>query len=171
MNSYEIAVNELTKMNEEYGDVWKLPPYKDSLMFAKTEVGECFDALMRMNPAYFRNREFAQTINDFYDEACDVAMMAIKALMSIQYEYNFDFIGLDPAPTIQQAILILDRVIADDLLEMNFPAFPFTIENGVIMLIITIESIAGENYFANFIRAKMDKTRAKIIARKAESNA
>lgn len=169
MNSYEIAVNELTKMNEEHGNTWKLPPYKDSLMFAKTEVGECFDALMRMNPAYFRNREFAQTINDFYDEACDVAMMAIKALMSIKYEYNFDFIGLDPAPTIQQAILILDRVIADDLLEMSFPAFPFTIENGIIMLIMTIESVAGENYFANFIRTKMDKTRAKILARKAET--
>lgn len=171
MNSYEIAVNELTKMNKEHGDTWKLPPYKDSLMFAKTEVGECFDALMRMNPAYFRNREFAQTINDFYDEACDVAMMAIKALMSIQYEYNFDFIGLEPLDKIEYAILTIDSIINDDLLEEGQPVFPFSLENGIIILIMTIESVAGENYFANFIRAKMDKTRAKILARKAENNA
>lgn len=171
MNSYQVAVNELTKMNEEYGDVWKLPPYKDSLMFAMTEIGETFDALMRMKPEYFRNREFEQTINDFYDEACDVGMMSIKALMSINYKYDFEYLGLEPFDKIEHAVLLIGRIAGDDLLSDFEPVYPASLENGIIMLIMTIESIAGTNYFADYIKAKMDKTRAKIIARKEKGNA
>lgn len=169
MNSYEIAVNELAKMNEEYGDVWKLPPYKHSLMFVVTEIGEAFDAIMRMKPEYFRNRDFTQGLTDFYDEACDVAMMSIKALMSINYKYNFEYLGLEPFDKIEHAVLLISRIVGDDLLSDFEPVYPASLENGIIMLIMTIESVAGENYFANFIRTKMDKTRAKILARKAET--
>lgn len=170
MNSYEIAVNELTKMNNEYGDVWRLPPYKDCLMFVMTEIGEAFDALMRQNPAYFRNRDFSQSMDDFYKESCDIVMMAIKALMSINYEYNFSFFGLESLGDTRYAILSLCNVVAEDLMEETRPVYPLSIETMTIMLIMTIEDKAGEGYVGRYMEEKMNKTRAKIEAKKAEKS-
>jgi hypothetical protein len=87
LNSYAKAVHELRKMDEEHGDVWKMPSYNDSLMFAMTEIGESIDAILRQKPEYFRNREFATTGNEVYEEAADVAMMLIKALMVRECEF------------------------------------------------------------------------------------
>lgn len=170
MNSYEFGIHQLVKMNEEYGDTWILPEYKDCLRFVLTEIGEVADALMRMNPKFFRNRDFTQGLDDFYTEACDVVMMCMKALMSIKYEYNYSFYGLDAENSIEYAVLQINSIVTDDLLSGDTRAFPLSIETRMISLLLTIEKIAGETYFNNYIVAKMNKTREKIIARKAAAN-
>lgn len=168
MNSYQKAVEELKKMDEEYGDVWMMPPVRDSLLFALTEVGETIDAHMRTKPEYFRNRDFLTNGNEVYEEATDVAMMVIKAFLAhelILNQNDTDRLGttlLNAVMLISESIsaaLCSDTIYSHDLLE---------IEKDMRLLIKMIENDMGYGYVGNQIAEKMNKTRAKILARQEE---
>lgn len=172
-NSYAKAVSELRKMDEEHGDVWKMPPYVDSLMFAMTEIGETMDAILRQKPEYFRNREFATTGNEVYEEAADVAMMLIKALMV--KNVNFDYALFEAWSTKNHSLLnvllkvasVIPVAIAMENSNLNLETEQ-DVETCAIHLIKGIDNEMSEGWFGNRIAEKMDKTRAKIAARKAQ---
>lgn len=62
---------------EELKDVWKIPPQRDALIFALSELGEVADAMMRTKPEYARNNDRDM---DVLDEWADYALMLFTAL-------------------------------------------------------------------------------------------
>ena len=173
LNSYAKAVSELRKMDEEHGDVWKMPPYNDSLMFAMTEIGETMDAILRQKPEYFRNREFATTGNEVNQEAAHAAMTIIKATMV--KNVNFDYALFEAWSTKNHSFLnillkvasVIPVAIAMENSNLNLETEQ-DVETCAIHLIKGIDNEMSEGWFGNRIAEKMDNTRAKIAARKAQ---
>lgn len=174
MNSYEVAVKALQDINEEHGDVWKLPPFRHSLMFALCEFGESVDAELRTYPEYMRNRELeGDFAEERYLEICDGIMMLMKALMSVSYSFEFRteaYLMVDR--TLDQEVYSTVRSIAEILGFMASLSSPsmlaFKIEYMIVDLITVVEKEKGDGYVGKTIAEKVEKTRIKIMKKKME---
>lgn len=164
-HSYRIIVDELSQMEADWGHVWKTPPLIDSLKFAACEVAEAIDAELRMNGDYFRNRDFAQTRDEYYAEICDAIMMLCKALMSVEYPFDFE---RDPiVSSIKKSLYRVGSGIY--ILLFNEERINYSqIEDLLIDLANSVDTELGEGYVARVITEKLVRTREKIIERIAE---
>lgn len=172
MSSYQKAVEELKKMDEEYGDVWKMPSFENSLLFAMTEIGETVDAYMRTMPEFFRNRDFQTNGNELYEEATDVVMMMIKALMVAHYDFGKSWIMGEAKivyKTVMDSVLYAGYTITEILIDHSSQNIWYSdLDYNIQGIISNVEKQMGAGYVGNRIAEKMNKTRAKILARQEE---
>lgn len=165
--SYKKSVESLRTMNEKYGDVWVLPEFKDCLLFAITEGAEAIDAKLRQNPKYFRNRDLNNNFEEeYYKEVCDLIMMIIKSLMSVDHEFTYDMPSDGYKDTLFEEVIDIIEFLAFLHNQSTGDINLQSLESCIVDLMAHLEAETHIGFVGETISAKMDATEKKIKERK-----